>query len=55
LHTTEDLLKKKRAGKTARQRRDAGIAFLILEAQHKAEQRERRGFEKREEQWTINE
>lgn len=55
MNTTEDILKKKTAGKIAKQRRDAEIAFLIVEAQHKAEQCERRGFEKREEQWTINE
>ena len=52
---TAEEMKKKRAGKTAIQRRDARIAFLILEVQHKAEQCERRGFEKWEEQWTINE
>jgi hypothetical protein len=55
MNTTEDMLKKKIAEKTAKQRRDSEIAFLILEAQHEAEQRERREFEKREEQWRINE
>jgi hypothetical protein len=55
MNTTEHMLKKKIAGKTAKQRRDSEIAFLILDAQHEAEQRERREFEKREEQWRINE
>ena len=37
MNTTEDILKKKTAGKIAKQRRDAEIAFLIVEAQHKAD------------------
>ena len=55
MNANKDLLKKKRPGKIARKRRGSEIAFLILEAPNEAEQRQRRGFEKREAQWTINE